>query len=503
VSIALRATLEPARAAVHWRGTWISYGQLHADIEHFAHRLLEHGAHPGDRVAILAANHPVHLHSLYAALRHGFVHAPLNHRLPPLETTTLLEYIEPRVLVYAPEFEAHAHHVRSRLPALTTIPLESVDGGVPRQPDVPSQNHERDWDATVMLLLTGGTTGVPKAARISRRMFEINLLDTITAWGLEASDATVMATPMFHAGVNALCTPLLAVGGRVALLERFSPEAFLESATAVRASILFAVPTMFQMLTTSSAFADADFSGVKYAIAGGSPCPEPVQAAFAARGVGFKLGYGMTEVGVNCFAQSLEGAKRQPGGVGFAMPHLRAVIRDEHGLEVAPGAVGELTFSGMQVMDGYWHKPLETAEALREIDGETWLFTGDLARLDADGCHFIVGRRKEMFISGGENVYPLEIERVLYEHPTVAECAVIGVPDERWGEVGLAVVVTRDGRLLEEQALQDFLRERLAGYKVPKHLQQLESLPKSAAGKVLKNELRECWLKGVEHAHAV
>ena len=352
-----------------------------------------------------------------------------------------------------------------------------------------------------MLLFTGGTTGTPKAATIPRRMFEANIVDTVTAWGLEPSDCSVIATPMFHAGVNALCTPLLAVGGRVALLEAFNPKAYLQAARDVNATIHFAVPTMFQMLVQDEGFEGFDWSGAKYAITGGSPCPEPVREAFEARGVRFKLGYGMTEAGVNCFAITLEDARRNPASVGFPMPHLQAVIRGADNQEVAPGEVGELTLCGPQVCAGYWNKPLETAESFRTLaDGQTWLFTGDLAKRDDHGRHVIVGRRKEMFISGGENVYPAEIERALYDHPAVLECAVMGVPDARWGEVGLACVVLRtqenvSSEALEPDALRAFLKSRLAGYKVPKHITILESLPKSAAGKVLKNDLARAFLE--------
>jgi fatty-acyl-CoA synthase len=344
-----------------------------------------------------------------------------------------------------------------------------------------------------MLLLTGGTTGVPKAAMISRRMFETNIFDTITAWGLTPGDCTVVATPMFHAGVNALATPLLALGGRIAILESFTPDSYLKLAAAAKVTIHFAVPTMFQRLVEDGGFSSHDFSQVKYAITGGSACSEAVRLAFERLGVKFKLGYGMTEVGVNCFCISLDVALEQANSVGFPMPHLEAVIRDENGLEVAPNTVGELTLRGGQVMSGYWHKPQETALALRDLGdgGAAWLFTGDLAERDEQGRYFIVGRRKEMFISGGENVYPIEIESLLAQHPSILESAVMGVPDARWGEVGLAAIVLRNDHNLFEDELKTFLKQRLASYKVPKYYRWLPALVKNAAGKVLKNVLSE------------
>jgi fatty-acyl-CoA synthase len=302
---------------------------------------------------------------------------------------------------------------------------------------------------------------------------------------------------MFHAGVMALATPLLALGGRIAILESFTPDSYLELAAAAKVTIHFAVPTMFQRLVEDNGFSSHDFSQVKYAITGGSACSESVRLAFERLGVKFKLGYGMTEVGVNCFCISLAAALEQANSVGFPMPHLEAVIRDENGLEVGANTVGELTLRGEQVMSGYWHQPQETALALRDLGdgGAPWLFTGDLAQRDEQGRYFIVGRRKEMFISGGENVYPFEIERALLEHPAILECAVMGVPDQRWGEVGLVAIVFRAGQTVLEADLKSFLKERLAGYKVPKHYLFVSTLPKSAAGKILKRDLLEQFLK--------
>jgi fatty-acyl-CoA synthase len=495
MNVAFRAGLEPDRPAVYWRGNWITYGQLDRDIEVFAARMRQAGVRDGDRVALLALNHPVHLHGIYAAGRHAWIHAPLNYRLPPKENAALVEHLEASVLVYGPEMEACAEAVRDRLPALRLIPLAELEA--PGDEVVIERSRRRpDDDATRMLLFTGGTTGIPKAAIISNRMFEVNAWDTVAAWGLGPDDATVLPTPMFHAGVNALATPLLEIGGRIGLIDSFTAAGFLKAGEECGTTVVFAVPTMFQMIVEAPEFATTDFSKVKYAIAGGSPCPQVVRDAFTRRGVRFKLGYGMTEAGVNCFAITLNEADRKPVGVGRPMPHLEAVIRNQDGTPVAKGEVGELTLRGPQVTSGYWAKPAETAEALRpaEDGGTPFLWTGDLAREDEDGCFFIVGRRKEMFISGGENVFPVEVERALYDHPGILECAVVGVPDERWGEVGLAGVVLRPGQEAAPETLRAFLKERLAGYKVPKHFLYLTTLPKSEAGKVLKRAIADSFI---------
>jgi fatty-acyl-CoA synthase len=247
------------------------------------------------------------------------------------------------------------------------------------------------------------------------------------------------------------------------------------------------VPTMFQMLAEHPDFDRADLGRVRWAISGGAPCPLPLRDAFAARGVRFKQGYGLTEAGVNCFAIDLETAARKPWSVGRAILHTEAVVRRPDGAPCAPDEVGELTLAGPHLFGGYFEQPEATEEALR--DG--WLWTGDLARVDADGDLALVGRRKDLFISGGENVYPAEIAAALDDHRDVAACAVTGVPDARWGEVGLAAVVLRAGAHLDADAVRDFLKERLASYKVPKHVRFLDALPVSGAGKVLVRQLRD------------
>ncbi len=490
---------------IFWRGTWLTRTDFERRISRLCSYLVEAGVTTGERVAVLSQNHPILLEGIYAALRHGWIHVPLNYRLPALELAPLVQYIEPRVLIYATEFAAQAEEAKRQLPELQLVTLEEIEecaitigqntsfignenylpleGEASPAPTVKDTISPTD---TVMLLFTGGTTGIAKAAQITREMFETNISDTITSWGLEKNDCTIIATPMFHAGVNALATPLLELGGRVAILEKFSPQAYLQMVKDCGCTLLFAVPTMFQKLIESPVFENFDFSQIKYAITGGSPCPNHIREAFYKKGVQFKLGYGMTEAGVNCFTQNLENAQLKPSSVGLPIASLKAVLRDENGDETD---TGELTLSGKQIMSGYWQKPLETAEALRTINGQTWLFTGDIATRDSDGHYSIVGRIKEMIISGGENIYPLEIERAIYEHPSILECAVLGVPDTQWGEVALAVVVTRESLSLEE--LQTFLRPKLASYKIPKHYLFLSELPKSATGKILKHVLQK------------
>ncbi|HZP12539.1 MAG TPA: AMP-binding protein, partial [Nevskiaceae bacterium] len=321
-----------------------------------------------------------------------------------------------------------------------------------------------------------------------------NAANTAIAWGLNASHCVIQATPCFHAAVNAFATPLLWVGGRVVIMETFEPQAYLEMTEQLGVTQWFLVPTMYQMLAEHPRFAEAKVSTVQWAISGGAPCPARIAQIFRARGIRFRQGYGMTEAGVNCFAISLEEAERNPDAVGYPMPGLDAVIRNASGHPVAHGETGELTLRGPVVCDGYYERPDETAQSF----SQGWLWTGDLATRDEHGLHRIVGRRKEMFISGGENVFPVEVETALYALPEIAECAVMGVPHPRWGEVGLAAICLRPGHEPDEEVLTTRLREKLAAYKVPRVFLFVEAMPKTGAGKIDKPALRATYLQHVQ-----
>ena len=474
-----RAELTPERPAVYWRGRWLNYAELGARATRLAARLAERGVGAGDRVSILAHNHLAHLDLILATPKLGFVYAPLNYRLHAAEQRAIAAYLRPSLLLFD---EAHAEAARSTgVPGLELSSYEAWLADAPAAPEPPAL----DALDTQMILLTGGTTGTPKGAMQPYRQGFYNAVNTVFSWGLGEDDCAIQATPCFHAAVNVFTVPLLHLGARVVLEPLFNPSDYLRLVAETEPTLLFLVPTMYQMLTEDPGFAEADLSGVRWAISGGASCPEPVRAAFAARGVRFKQGYGLTEAGVNCFAIGLSEAEKRPDSVGKPVLCAEAVVRGQDGRPLPPGEVGELTLRGPHLFSGYFERPEATAEALRG----GWLWTGDLAWQDEDGFFTLKGRRKEMFISGGENVFPIEVENAIYAHPEVAECAVLGVPDARWGEVGLAVVVRKPGSSVGTEALLAHLRGRLAGYKVPKHLRFAEALPKSGAGKVLKGEL--------------
>lgn len=475
-----RAKLTPERPAVLFGGRWHTYFEMNERATQLAAWLHARGVGKGDRVSILAPNHLAHLDLMLATAKLGFIYAPLNYRLSAAEQEAILRYLGPAWLFFDGALEPPAG-------SIGTTSLTDYDTLQAERPDLPNAPRPSLSPEDIqMILLTGGTTGTPKGAMQSYRQGFANATSTVFSWGLREDDCAVQATPCFHAAVNALTTPLLHLGARV-ILQRFDPAEYLRFISQEGCTLVFMVPTMFKLLADHPDFAGADLTGVRWAISGGAPCPEPVRAAFASRGVRFKQGYGLTEAGVNCFAAELSDAAARPETVGKSILHTEACIRDEAGAPVARGKVGELSLRGPHLFSGYFNRPEATAEVLR--DG--WLYTGDLAFEDQDGFFYLVGRRKEMFISGGENVFPAELERALYAHPAVSECAVLGVPDVRWGEVGLAAVVLSANQALPERALRAFLKTQLAAYKVPKHIVFLDALPKNGAGKILKRQLAE------------
>ncbi len=476
---AFRAGVTPDRPAVHADGRWHTYGEMDRRATRLAARL--HATDPArfDRVAVLAHNHLAHLDLWLATAKAGVVAAPLNPRLSRTELQGVAAMLRPRLLLHD---AAHAETARALgVPCVALEDYETWLGDAPSAPD-PAVGAEDPQ----MVLLTGGTTGLPKGAVLPYRQQAANAASTVLSWGLREDDLAVQATPCFHAAINALTTPLYHLGARVALTPRFDPRAYLRLVEDLGATLLFMVPTMYQMLADHPDFERTDLGRVRWAISGGAPCPLPLRDAFAAHGVRFKQGYGLTEAGVNCFAIDLDTAARKPWSVGRAIMHTEAVVRRPDGTPCDVDEVGELTLSGRHLFAGYFEQPEASAEVLR--DG--WLWTGDLARADVEGDVTLVGRRKDMFISGGENVFPAEVAAALDDHPDVAACAVTGVADARWGEVGLAVVVGRPGAALDAADVRAFLKGCLASYKVPKHVRFVDALPVSGAGKVLTRELR-------------
>jgi fatty-acyl-CoA synthase len=481
---AQRASLTPDRPAIWWDGRWFTYGELNARAERLAARLHASGVRKRDRVSILALNHLVHFDLILATAKLGFIYTPLNYRLGEAELQQLVDYARPALLLHD---DVHAE-AAGKLD-VGRVSLTDYDGWLGDAPAAPKPALAPG--DSQMMLFTGGTTGLPKGALLPYRQGFQNAVNTVLSWGLQPDDCVIQATPCFHAAVNALALPLLHLGARVVLVPSFQPAGYLQLLESSAATLMFLVPTMYAMLQAEPAFASTDLRSVRWAISGGAPCPAPIREGFRQRGVHFRQGYGLTEAGVNCFSIEQEMADLHPDSVGKPILHSEAGIRRPDGQPADVDEVGELMLRGQHLFSGYFDRPAETSAVLK--DG--WLATGDLARRDAQGLYYIVGRRKEMFISGGENIYPVEIENALYTHPGVSECAVLSVPDEHWGETGLAVVVPASPAPAADELLEH-LRARLARFKVPRHLRFVSALPRSGAGKIVKLQLRERFTGG-------
>lgn len=494
-----RELLTPDRLALvdDGSGARYSYRQLNERANRLAAALRYRlGVAQGDRVAILAKNRVEYLDALFATGKLGAILVPLNWRLTVAELRYMLDDSGARLLIIGPEFGATAEQLRAETDCRTLIGLGEADGvtGMLRYDELLAAAAAEPITAEValddphLILYTSGTTGRPKGAVLPHRVLVWNSLNTNIGWELRADDIGIIHTPLFHTGgINVLTLPILHAGGTMVLMREWEPQRCWELIEQERVTVFFAVPTMFQMLLDAPTFAQTDCRSVRFFISGGAPCPVPLIEAYQARGIPFRQGYGLTEVSVNCFTLNPEDAIRKVGSVGRPIFHLDARLVDEQGQDVPPGAIGELWLRGPTVCAGYWNQPAATAAAI----SNGWFHTGDMARVDADGYYYIVERKKDMYISGGENVYPSEVEAAIYDHPDVIECAVIAVADARWGEVGRALVVLRPASTLDEAGLLEHCRARLARYKVPRRVLFVPPLPRNSSGKVLKPLLRE------------
>jgi fatty-acyl-CoA synthase len=445
---------------------------------------VECGLEKGDRVGIVAENRVEYVDAFFAAGKSGAVLVPLSTRLSAAELSALIEDAGPRLVLYSRAWAEMAECLEKLVHVERWVAIEDV----PLERAVVFCAVRCDPEDLWCLLYTSGTTGRPKGVMLPHRMIIWNGYNTVASWQLHEDDIAPIFTPMYHAGGLAVfLTPLVVIGGTVVLHERFDPSEVWRNVASERATLVFGVPTIFQMLRDAPEFETIDLSGVRWCISGGAPLPCDLIDRYRARGVVFKQGYGLTEAGVNCFAMTQEDAMRKPGSIGKPMLFAEVSLRDAGG-EVAPGETGELWLRGPHVASGFWKQPEATAAA---IDHDGWLHTGDLAHRDEDGFYYIDGRIKDMFISGGVNIYPAEIENLLFQCEGVRDAAVLGVPDPKWGEVGVAFVVARADSGLSEAGVLQFLKTKLARYKMPKVVFFFESLPRTPYGKVVKSELSQ------------
>jgi len=482
------AAFTPGKAAIHFAGATLTYAELAGRIAEVARALKSQlGIERGDRLAILASNHPDYLVLLYACARLGAMLVPLNWRLALPEQTYILADAAVKALLIEQAFAPMAAPLRQTFSELRLVGIDFV----PEQGQSLSaliaaasgdgRNRSVDTALPLLIVYTSGTTGHPKGAVLRQEALLWNAVMSQHMHDMTAADHVLTVLPLFHVGgLNIQTTPALQLGASVSLQARFTPEATLAAIAQDRPSLIVLVPATIQAMLESAAWARTPLTSLRAVTTGSTQVPQRLVDAFTQRGVPVLQVYGSTETCPIAVYTRLAGDWRRQGSTG--LPGLGCEVRvvDQNGNEVSAGTPGEVIVRGPNTLAEYWRNGAASGEALRE----GWFYTGDIASRDADGHFFIHDRKKNMIISGGENVYPAEIERVLNEHPAIAEAAVIGRPDAKWQEVPVAYVVPRPGTRGDAAEIERFCLAQLARYKVPRAFFWVDSLPRNAMGKV-------------------
>ena len=447
------------------------------------HLLSVAGLRHGNRIAVLSENNLAYPLLFVAAQKAGLVLVPVNYRLSSQELAHILMDASPALLIVEEQFTVLGNEAcqqsgldlhRWMIKEVFTNSVSAEDCEKYTMPAVTVTD-------PVFILYTSGTTGVPKGAIYTHQMLFWNSVNTALSLVINAESKTVNVMPPFHTGGwNVLVTPLLHRGGHTVLLRKFSASQVLDWLQNSRSTVFMAVPTMLRMLADAPSFSTVDLSSLRYIIVGGEPLPLPLIQQWHHRGIPIRQGFGMTEVGPNLFSLHQDDATRKIGSIGLPNFYVETRIVDEAGMDCPANVPGELLLRGPMVTPGYWKNVAATTATFQ--DG--WFKTGDIVKKDEEGYFYVVGRLKEMYISGGENIYPAEVERWLEKHPDVLDVAVVGVKDEKWGEVGSAFIVAQPDRTPTKESLSEFCQRGLARYKIPKHFSLISELPKSATGKI-------------------
>ena len=493
--------ITPDRDAIVFEGVSWSHAEFAVRVRRAAAALEGLGVQPGDRVGWLSANHPSALETLYACGQLGAIWVPVNPRLATPEAQYILEHSGAVVVVHGRDEAILAAELTGRVPAVrswiaaeppgpaggsaagASLSYEALLAGADPQP----RDRAVSLDEPCLIMYTSGTTGRPKGAVLTHGNMTWNAVNQLIGFDITTSERTLALAPLFHiGGLNGTVNPALLHGGCAVIVRRFDPAATLAVIEQQRVTSFFAVPTMLDAMARAPSFGATDLSALRMVSAAGAPVPLPTLRTWLGRGVVMQQAYGMTEASPGCTVLASADAERKVGSAGKPVFFTSVRVVQPDGTDADPGEVGEVIVAGPNIMAGYWREPERTAEVL--ADG--WYRTGDAGEFDSEGFLYIRDRYKDMIISGGENVYPAEVESALLELPGIDEAAVIGVPDERWGEVGLALLVLAPEAAAEAEGVRAALRERLAAFKVPQHVRFVAALPKTASGKIRKSELR-------------
>ena len=467
-------------------------------VNRMAHALADLGIVKGERVAALMLNSSEFLEIFFACGKTGAIMVPVNFRLAVPELIYILKDSAPHALVYSSDFAEKVQAIKA-----AGLPIEHYfrHGGDKLAEDPPIANfaarfsadepvpvREVTDDDPLFIMYTSGTTGDPKGAVLTHGNILFGAIHSLVGYGVNHTYKSLVVAPLFHiGGLVASATPVIYAGGSLVLQSFYNASEVIKLIQREKINYMFAVPVMFQVMTKSEEWDKADFSHVHYFISGGAPIPTPVIRMYQEeKGVYFVQGYGMTEAG-RLTSLLLEDSIRKAGSVGKELFHLQLRIVDKNDRDVAPGEAGEIIVKGPNVFTQYWNKPKETAEAIR--DG--WFHTNDMGRRDEEGFVYVIGRKQELIISSGENIYPVEVERVIQALPQVREAAAVAMPDETRGEVVAAFVMLHEGQQITEDELTHALDGQIANFKIPKKVIFVTDFPRNPAGKILKRELKK------------
>jgi fatty-acyl-CoA synthase len=486
----------PDRPAIRFEGTTTSYADLHRQVTAHAamlrHRL---GVQRGDRIAWLGQNHPLQLIMLFACARLGAILVPLNWRLAASEHRYVLEDCGAAVLFVDPAWVAQSATLQPALPDCTFVALQdSADGDWPVLAELLTGNvtdavpAEAGCDQPLLIIYTSGTTGFPKGAVLTHEALQYNAWNSILMHDMHSDDLILTLLPLFHVGgLNIQTTAGLFAGASILLHRAFDPAATLHAITADRCTLTIILPAHMPALQALPGWAGADLSSLRSVTTGSTMIPDSMTAFWHGRGIPLLQVYGSTETCPIAVHQTAANAFATAGSIGYAAMHSEIRLIDDSGADCAVNVPGELLVRGRHVMSGYWNNPSASSEAMK--DG--WFHSGDIGYRDEQGCYYFVDRKHDIIISGGENIYPAEIENILMHHPAILEAAIVGREDPRWGEVAVAVIVIREGNALDRQQVLDWLEGKLGRFKHPRDILFTDVLPRNAMRKVIKTELRE------------